>query len=471
MTARARVMGIAGAIVLLASLDALLAWFDVFTPLLSSTRPTSLLASINRQMTDVVRALYRAPAGPPAIVVLGNSETEAVIRPLPAFEEALANAGAPAGTHVVSLCVFATAPTDAEVIARRLGPLRPRLVVVGIAPPDVGTTLERARDMPITRLLDTGFRDGLVPPGDVEARLDRWVRTVWHLYRYRALLHDLLRPPAERRTPGAFLDIVHTPAEIFVMSYGPERAEELLRLQATFAASGRFEDFARYVTELRGPDYLPGLRERWRDLTPQPVQLEALRRLAAHARDAGARPVWLLLPENPLLELDPEVGGEVATRAAEVAAVVRAEAEALGVPVIDLRTAVPPDGFLDLNHLVYSSGRLLPTLAAALAARGLLRAEPEQPAEEERRARDVAGEQDEAKREEVEGREGAERTAERRPLDRAAPRAPEPEDGEPERVIRAPQRVVPGDAVPEAAGEHGGRLSHRLAEKGLPGAA
>jgi hypothetical protein len=55
------------------------------------------------------------------------------------------------------------------------------------------------------------------------------------------------------------------------------------------------------------------------------------------------------------------VARQVGTAAAEV-----------GVPLIDLRRALPPSAFLDLNHLFPNRGTLMAPLAAQLAARGLL---------------------------------------------------------------------------------------------------
>jgi len=372
MSVAARCAGLLGALLLLLALDVVIARVDVFTPLVPDTRPTGLFTSINRQLTDVARALYGLPPGPPPVVILGNSQMEALVRPLGALDLALAAAGAPAGTRAVSLCVFATAPTDAEVLTRRLGRLHPGIVLLGIAAPDVGTPLARARDMPVLQTFDIGFRDGLVAPAGVEERLDRWVRTVWHLYRYRRLFHDLVLPPAELRTPGAFLEAIHTPAEIFAGTYGAARAAELLALRATWERTDHLEDFVRYVELLRGADYLPGLRDRWHDLAPEPLQVEALRRTAAHVRAAGARLVWLLVPENPLWERDPVVGAEVAARSDAVASQFLAEANALDVPLLDLRHAVPPAGFLDFNHVVYQSGALLDAIAGGLARQGVL---------------------------------------------------------------------------------------------------
>lgn len=372
MPPRLRVAALAVALALLVALDLAIARVDVFAPLLPDTRPTTLWAGINLQLTEVVSALYGPPPGPPPVVLLGNSQLAAGIEPLGLLARRLVEAGAAPGTHAVSLCVFGTAPTDAEVLARSLGRMRPGLAILGLGAPDLGTPLERARAMPVTRMLDTGLSDGLVPPADWEARLDRWVRTPWHLYRYRTLFHDLALPSRERRTPNAQLEEVLTTAQLLAQSVGPARVPELLALREAFARSRDPADFLRYVEALRGPDYLSGLRERWRALQPQPLQLEALRRFAAHVRAAGGRPVWLLLPENPLLERDPEVGVEVARRSEEIAGVVAAEAATHGVPVLDLRRSLPPDAFVDLNHLRGSSGVMFPVLVDALERRQLL---------------------------------------------------------------------------------------------------
>jgi hypothetical protein len=80
----------------------------------------------------------------------------------------------------------------------------------------------------------------------------------------------------------------------------------------------------------------------------------------------------VLLPENPFLGRDPEVGAEVIARSDEIAARLAAEARSLDVPVLDLRHALPPSAFFDLNHLVPNGGDLAPVLSGALARAGLL---------------------------------------------------------------------------------------------------
>ena len=86
--------------------------------------------------------------------------------------------------------------------------------------------------------------------------------------------------------------------------------------------------------------------------------------------------MWVLMPENPAFEEDPEVGPEVRARSDATAAALRVEADALGVDLIDLRHGTPREGFLDLNHLFYEHGGLAPRLARALGERGLLGPQP-----------------------------------------------------------------------------------------------
>jgi hypothetical protein len=371
MAARPRLAALGVAAVLLVLLDVTIANVDVFSPLVPKTRPTTLFAGMNLQLTEIVATLGWPPQGPPPIVFVGNSQLEAAIGPLPLLDRQLVEAGAPPGTRTLSLCVFGTAPTDAEVIARGLGPVRPSVVILGLSAPDLGTPLERARAMPVTHMLDIGFGDGLVPPADWESRLDRWVRTAWRLYRYRVLFHDLLVPSSEPRLPPLPVQLL-TPAVVLERGFGADRARELLALRATYERTQDPADFIRYVESLSGRDYVQGVRERWRGLEPQPIQFEAVRRFTAHVRAAGGRPVWLLLPENPLLERDPEVGSQVARVSEDVTRRLATDATALDVPLIDLRHALPPSAFADLNHLFFSNGALFPALTEALRAHGLL---------------------------------------------------------------------------------------------------
>lgn len=371
MSVRDRLAAFGVALVLLAALDVVIVHVDVFGLLLPRNKPVDLSPALDWQMAQVLHTLRQRPSGPPPVVVFGNSQMDAATKPLGALESELAARGAQAGTRVVSLCVLATAPTDTEVLSREIGRLHPGLVLIGLSPPDLGTPLERARSTFVVRILDTGIRDGLVPPASTEMRLQRWLGTVWQLYRFRMVFHaELLPPPGRTVVVPSAEGPVATRAAMLEMFYGPEEARTLLALRDRYDESRDFADFVRFVDALRGPDYLLGLRERWRELIVQPFQLEALRRLVANVRAVGGRPVWVLLPENPVFEQDPEVGSLLVRHSDEVTAAVRAEAERLGVPLLDLRRKVDASQFLDLNHLDF--GALQPLLATTLAERNLL---------------------------------------------------------------------------------------------------
>ena len=372
MSPRSRnVVAAAVALGTLVAIDLAIARVDVFGLLARESHPTTFFAGVNSHLIRAVRSLYARPEGPRAVVLLGNSLFADAGGPAASLAAALAARGAPAETPVLSLCVLATYPTDDEVLARQLAPVRPGLVLIGLGVTDLGTSLERAR-APIAQLLDTGFADGLVPPADGQQRLERWVRTVWRLYRYRTLLRELVLWPGGPSIPAATLDRELRPDEFFAIFFGRERGAELVALRAEYDRRPDFATLRRYLELLRGPDYLAGVRSRWRDLRIDPLQVEALRLTSAHARAAGAQPVWVLLPENPALGRDAEVGALVRERSGEVAERLAAEAGALGLPLLDLRRTLPESSFVDLNHVFFNSGAFLPVLADALADGGLL---------------------------------------------------------------------------------------------------
>lgn len=375
MDARLRRRGLLAAVLLLALLEIAVRRFDLFTPLVPDTLPQTLFAAVNSQVTDVVRALRpqtgeTRPGRP--VVLLGNSQMDLGSRPLPLLRDELVRAGAPADTRLLPLFVYASTLTDAEVISRSLGDVAPGLVLLGVSAPDVATSPERARATPVARILDVGLRDGLLPPADLEARLDRWVRTGSELYRYRTLFSDLLLPTAGPRVPRSFGDQPHSKQEFLEAFAGEERARELAALRPGFERGEDWDAVARYVDALQGPAYLPGLRERWRTLVVEPIQLAALERFAINVRAAGGRPAIVLVPENPLLERDPEVGAQVRRRSDDAASALQHAATLAGIETIDLRHGFAPAGFLDLNHLFYQHGGLAPRLADELRGRGLL---------------------------------------------------------------------------------------------------
>ena len=373
MDVHTRRRGLLAAVLLLALLEFSLRRFDLLSVFSDDTVPATFFAAINSQVIDAVRTLQgSSPEAGRPVVLMGNSQMDFGARPLPILREELVAAGAPPDTRVVPLFVYASTVTDAEVLSRSLGPLRPSVVVLGISAPDMGTTLEVARGTPVHRVLDTGFRDGPVAPGGLEARLDRWMGTLWRTWAQRSLYADLLFPPPGKRVVRSIADRADS-EEDFLRRFAPEgSADRVIELRPRFERGDDPQAIAEYVGALQGPAYLDGLRNRWRHLAPQPVQCAALDTFARNVRAAGAVPVFLLVPENPLLDHDPVVGAVVRERSEEAAEAVRTAARAEDATVIDLRSGFGPERFLDLNHLVRQQGGLAPRLAREMANRGLL---------------------------------------------------------------------------------------------------
>ncbi|MBU6284025.1 hypothetical protein KGQ64_17410, partial [bacterium] len=232
---RTRRRGLLAAVLLLALLDLALRRLDLFSALSDDTMPATFFAAVNSQVVDAVRTLRTGhPEGARPIVLMGNSQMDFGSRPLPVLRAALVSAGAPADTEVVPLFVYASTVTDAEVLSRSIGRLRPSVVVLGVSAPDMGTTMEVARGTPVHRILDTGLPEGPVSSAGVEDRLDRWVRTAWQGWAQRSLYSDLLFPPPGRRVPRSFADRVEPKPDFLRRFAAGDRAERAVELRAAF---------------------------------------------------------------------------------------------------------------------------------------------------------------------------------------------------------------------------------------------
>src|SRR5207244_2836162 len=150
------------------------------------------------------------------------------------------------------------------------------------------------------RLLDIGWRDGPLPPESQAARLDRWLRTAWPLYRFhefaRAALEDgvISGPPSGRPLPDQF----SSTREVFEYFQGARAAE----LDAAYQAWRRNPSLAAFVEYIQvGHPELPWRPRVAGDARPDPRALRVLDALLARmAREPAA--FVLLLPENPLLD-------------------------------------------------------------------------------------------------------------------------------------------------------------------------
>jgi hypothetical protein len=222
------------------------------------------------------------------------------------------------------------------------------------------------------RFLNVGWRDG--PNGDssLSERLERWARTVWPLFRFRELaraaLVDRVReggfavedstPPGDLATPRAYFDFVH----------GPRGAQVDAKYRA-WRADRTFASYLAFMTA-RDPEYLRGVRDRVRNYIPLDEESPTRRSLdALLGRIAGGhfRSTIVLMPENPVLELDRQGlyhDAELEDRA--VATLLR-EAERFGIPVVDGRRWKPAEDFSDFDHLMIGVAGFETLLAREIA--------------------------------------------------------------------------------------------------------
>jgi hypothetical protein len=120
----------------------------------------------------------------------------------------------------------------------------------------------------------------------------------------------------------------------------------------------------------RDPEYLRGVRDRVRNYIPLDEESPTRRSLdALLGRLAGGRfrSTIVLMPENPVLELDRQGlyhDAELEDRA--VATLLR-EAERFGIPVVDGRRWKPAEDFSDFDHLMIGVAGFETLLAREIA--------------------------------------------------------------------------------------------------------
>jgi len=303
------------------------------------------------QTYDVARTLYRPRrAAAHRVAVLGNSlmwfpAQEAYV------ERALARAQPDLDVRVDSLSFFGAHIGDMEIVSRQVYRLDPTVVVVALGNSELVTTKALQLVNPPGRLLDTGWRDGPVPPASQSERLARWLRTAWPLYRFRqfarAGLADRLWPAAaDERVPEHFASTRD------VLSFlDPERAA---------GAEAAFETFRRQPSL---DTYIKFLRTRWIppepfDPLPDPATLTldspgvaVLDRLLARLAAGPWSTFVLLMPENPLLEADRDGRYHRLGFSERAAAVIGTVADRHGIRVVDGRRWMPAEAFLDFLHL------------------------------------------------------------------------------------------------------------------------
>jgi hypothetical protein len=302
------------------------------------------------QVYDVARTLYRPrPPAAQRVAILGNSlvwfpaQAAYVARELRRAEPGV-------DLRVDNLSFFGAKIGDIEIVSRQLHRLDPTVVVLALG----GTELV-ATSLPLVNLtgrrLDVGWADGPVPPAGQSERVERWLRTAWPLYRFRTFARDGL---ADRLHPAvedeAVPDHFASSGAVFSFLDADNSAKSEAAFQR-FRGTPTLDAYAAY------------LRARWInpeqfDHLPDPATLTiadpgvaVLDRLLARLAAGSWKTVILLMPENPLLDLDGEGRYHRVGFSDKAAAIIETVAARHGLPVVDGRRWMPAEAFMDFLHL------------------------------------------------------------------------------------------------------------------------
>ena len=326
------------------------------TPPLWSKRDTWVKSGIERgyiwQTYEVARKLLR-PRRPAAVRVeiLGNSRIE-----IPAgdatVERALQQRQPGLDVRVDNLAIFGAHIGDLEIISRYLERLQPSLVVLGITGADLVPTSWGELVNATGELLDVGWRDGPIPPANAAARVERWVKTVWPLYRLRLfvrqrILDALSRPLSDKRLPDHF----GSAQEYFDFFNDGPRAK---RIGVAYERWRRENTLDSFVAYLGGAWGRLGMTEP----VPPPETLSldspgfvALDQLLARLAAQPYPTIVLLMPENPLLDQDAAGSYHRAGFSDRAAALIQQVADRHHIRVVDGRRWMPADRFVDFVHV------------------------------------------------------------------------------------------------------------------------
>src|SRR5207249_2348150 len=211
------------------------------------------------QTYQAARKIYAPdPVVRTPVALLGNSRIflsarESFVQP------ELARLPAARDASVVNLGIFGAGLGDQETLVRHLGRLHPELVVLTMGTSDLlGTAASPLAGEP-ARLLRVGWASGVEPRDTPVERVDRWIRTLWPLYRFRefarAALEDRL---ARRPDPGPFPDHFASTRALFDYIHG-SKGERVARRRAPSGARRRCArlDAGGGLHRLRSPDARP----------------------------------------------------------------------------------------------------------------------------------------------------------------------------------------------------------------------
>jgi hypothetical protein len=306
------------------------------------------------QTYAAARAIYHpAPAAGRHVALLGNSRIWLTGR-ASYLEPELARLASGRDLTVDGLAIFGAGVGDMEALSRHLGHLAPALVVVTIGTSDLLGTAASPIAGVASDLLRVGWEDGPLPAASQTERVDRWLRTIWPLYRFRefgrAALLDRIAPADD---PGPFPAHFADTRAVFDYMHGVKGAD-VERAYRVWRADPTFPAFVDYLT-IGSSAHLGMVRDRTRQivpLTPERPGVRALAALLARLAAAPWRTVVLVMPENPILARDLAHEYHRDGYSDEATAVIAAAAQRHGLPLVDARTWMPEAAFLDLDHLL-----------------------------------------------------------------------------------------------------------------------
>jgi len=302
------------------------------------------------QVYDVARALYRPrPPAEQRVAILGNSLVWFPARPAYVARE-LQRAEPGVEVRVDNLSFFGAKIGDIEIVSRQLHRLDPTVVVLALG----GTELVQTA-LPLVNLsghrLDVGWADGPVPPASQAERVERWLRTAWPLYRFREFARDGL---ADRLHPVAEDEVVpdQFPSTGAVFSFldadiGPrsEAAFQHFRGQPTLDSYAAYLR-ARWINPEQY-DHLPDPET----LTLASPGVAVLDRLLTRLAAGPWKTIVVLMPENPLLDLDRDGRYHRIGFSDHAAAIIEEVAARHDLRVVDGRRWMPAESFMDFVHL------------------------------------------------------------------------------------------------------------------------
>jgi hypothetical protein len=311
------------------------------------------------QTYQAARAIY-APPAPAPVTLLGNSRIW-LGAPAPLVAPALAarRAGAPPAAN---LGIFGAGLGDVETLARHLPHLEPSLVVLTLGTSDLlGTPSTPLAGVP-ARLLRIGWSAAPLEDAGATGRFDRWLRSLWPLWRFREFareaLHDRvfagMRAGDDAEGAASWVTAREfrfaSPRDFFETVYA-ERGAAIEAAHRRWRDAGTLDTFVAYVDALN-PQHLALVRQRVRESTGGDGGRLGVRLLdATLARLAAIGPALVVvMPENPILAEDTAHDYHRAGYSDEATATIEAAARAHGVAVVDARAWLPPEAFLDFDH-------------------------------------------------------------------------------------------------------------------------